>query len=90
MMTRDEICEAFLEQVPYELYAFQEEGLLEWFDCEQGLLVCAPTGMGKTLLAEAAVFEALHSGKTLYYTTPLIALTEQKYRDLTALAIRWG
>ncbi len=90
MMTRDEICEAFLEQVPYELYPFQEEALLEWFDCEQGLLVCAPTGMGKTLLAEAAVFEALHTGKRLYYTTPLIALTEQKYRDLTALAIRWG
>jgi superfamily II RNA helicase len=45
------------------------------------MLVCAPTGMGKTLIAEAAIFEALHTRKRLYYTTPLIALTEQKFRE---------
>jgi superfamily II RNA helicase len=51
---------------------------------------CAPTGMGKTLIAEAAVFEALHTRRRIYYTTPLIALTDQKYRGLQRLVERWG
>jgi superfamily II DNA/RNA helicase len=89
-MTRDEVCSRFLETVPYKLYAFQEEALLAWFSSEAGVLVCAPTGMGKTLIAEAAVFEALHTGQRLYYTTPLIALTDQKFRDFQELAERWG
>ena len=46
--------------------------------------------MGKTLIAEGAVFEALHRGEQIYYTTPLIALTEQKFRELQAAAVRWG
>jgi len=89
-MTRDEVCSRFLEIVPYKLYAFQEEALLAWFSSNSGVLVCAPTGMGKTLIAEAAVFEALHTGQRLYYTTPLIALTDQKFRDFQELAERWG
>lgn len=89
-MTRDEICSKFLEAVPYALYPMQEEALLAWFECEGGLLVCAPTGTGKTLIAEAAVFEALHTQKRLYYTTPLIALTEQKFRELGDKAEQWG
>lgn len=90
MKTRDEIAAAFLETLPFDPYPFQEEALLTWFDCEGGMMVCAPTGMGKTLLAEAAVFEALHTNQRLYYTTPLIALTDQKYRDLQELVQRWG
>lgn len=89
-MDRGELCSKFIDTVSYELYPFQEEALLAWFSCEGGLLVCAPTGMGKTLIAEAAVFEALHTGKQLYYTTPLIALTDQKYRELCELVERWG
>ena len=49
-----------------------------------------PTGMGKTLIAEAALFEALHTGKTAYYTTPLIALTEQKFREMQSAAVALG
>ncbi|MCS7304511.1 MAG: DEAD/DEAH box helicase [Thermoguttaceae bacterium] len=89
-LTRDQIAEAYLNQIPFELYPFQEDALLAWFSSEEGVLVCAPTGMGKTLIAEAAMFEALHTGRIAYYTTPLIALTEQKYRELQALAVRWG
>lgn len=90
MLTRDEIAEKYLETIPYELYPVQEEALLAWFSSPQGVLVCAPTGTGKTLIAEAAVYEALQTGQRMYYTTPLIALTDQKFRELRESAVRWG
>ncbi|MCG8409268.1 MAG: DEAD/DEAH box helicase [Phycisphaerales bacterium] len=89
-MNRDEICAKFLDSISFDLYAYQEEALLAWFEAESGVMVCAPTGMGKTLIAEAALFEALHTRKRLYYTTPLIALTDQKFREMQDLAEGWG
>ena len=46
--------------------------------------------MGKTLIAQAALFEALHTRTIAYYTTPLIALTEQKFQEMQACAVKWG
>lgn len=89
-MDRQDVCARFLDAVPHALYPFQEEALLAWFDCVGGLLVTAPTGMGKTLIAEAAVFEALATGRRAYYTTPLIALTDQKFREFQDRAEAWG
>ncbi|HZT82878.1 MAG TPA: DEAD/DEAH box helicase [Gemmataceae bacterium] len=88
--SRSELAERYLEQLPYAPYPVQEEALLTWFTSDKGVLVCAPTGTGKTLIAQAALFEALHTGKVAYYTTPLIALTDQKFHEMQAAAVRWG
>ena len=89
-INRDDLLSEYLDQLPYEPYPLQEEALLAWFSDRPGVLVCAPTGTGKTLIAEAALFEALKTSRRAYYTTPLIALTEQKFREMQAAAVRWG
>ncbi len=46
------------------------------------MLVAAPTGAGKTVVGEFAVFLALQTGRKCFYTTPIKALSNQKFRDL--------
>jgi superfamily II DNA/RNA helicase len=88
--TRENLATRYIDQLPYPPYPVQEEALLAWFTHDRGVLVCAPTGTGKTLIAQAALFEALHTNTVAYYTTPLIALTEQKFQEMRAAAVRWG
>ncbi|HEY6563649.1 MAG TPA: DEAD/DEAH box helicase, partial [Pirellulaceae bacterium] len=88
--SRDDLAGEYLARLPFTPYAVQEEALLAWFTAPQGVLVCAPTGMGKTLIAEAAMYEALATNRIAYYTTPLIALTEQKFDELRERAVGWG
>ncbi|WP_408663948.1 DEAD/DEAH box helicase [Jatrophihabitans sp.] len=47
-----------------------------------GVLVCAPTGAGKTVVGEFAIYLALAMGQKCFYTTPIKALSNQKYNDL--------
>jgi superfamily II DNA/RNA helicase len=90
VISRDEIILEYLERLPYEPYPVQEEAMYAWAACEQGLLLSAPTGTGKTLVAEAAVYEGLRTGTAVYYSTPLIALTDQKFLELQDTVARWG
>lgn len=87
---RDVIAQEYFDLLEFDPYPVQEESLLAYFTNSAGVLVSAPTGTGKTLIAEAAVYEALRSGTRMYYTTPLIALTDQKLDELRQSAVRWG
>ncbi len=90
MASRDEIILEYLDRLPYAPYTVQEEAMYAWAACEHGLLLSAPTGTGKTLVAEAAVYEGLRTDGNVYYSTPLIALTDQKFLDLQETVARWG
>ncbi|MCO8125085.1 DUF3516 domain-containing protein [Stieleria sp. TO1_6] len=94
-LDRDTLATEYFSLLPYEPYPVQEEAMLAYFAGDpdrgdQGVLICAPTGTGKTMIAEAAVYEALRTGRKMYYTTPLIALTDQKLDELRESAVRWG
>jgi superfamily II RNA helicase len=54
---------------------------IEAIDARRSVIVSAPTGAGKTLVAEFAIHRVLHRGRRIAYTTPLKALSNQKYAD---------
>jgi superfamily II RNA helicase len=64
----------------FQLSAFQIQSV-EAIRRGENLLVSAPTGAGKTLVAEYAIFEAIKRKKRVIYTAPIKALSNQKYRD---------
>ena len=66
---------------PFGLDEFQIAGCAA-LDEGSGVLVAAPTGAGKTVVGEYAVFLALSRGRKCFYTTPIKALSNQKYADL--------
>ncbi|MCW2528365.1 MAG: putative helicase [Pseudonocardiales bacterium] len=65
----------------FDLDEFQVEGCRS-LERGSSVLVCAPTGSGKTVVGEFAVHLALTSSKKCFYTTPIKALSNQKFRDL--------
>jgi ATP-dependent RNA helicase HelY len=69
--------------VPFPLDAFQIEAV-DAVDGGDSVLVAAPTGSGKTVVAEFACWLALRTGAKCFYTTPLKALSNQKFGDLVA------
>ena len=72
--------ERFRTRFPFALDDFQVEAIRA-IDADQSVIVSAPTGSGKTLVAEYAIQCALETGKRIAYTTPLKALSNQKYND---------
>ncbi|MBI4533986.1 MAG: DEAD/DEAH box helicase [Candidatus Melainabacteria bacterium] len=69
------------ELFPFKLDSFQLEAIGHLTE-GKSVVVSAPTGSGKTVIAEYAVETALRSNKRCYYTTPLKALSNQKFSDL--------
>ncbi len=72
---------AFAATFPFTLDDFQLEGCRS-LEKGSSVLVCAPTGAGKTVVGEFAVHLALAAGRKCFYTTPIKALSNQKFRDL--------
>lgn len=67
-----------------QLDTFQREAI-EAIARGESVIVAAPTGAGKTLIAEYALDQALKNGKKIIYTSPIKALSNQKYRDFSNL-----
>ncbi len=64
----------------FELDDFQKEAV-DYINNGKSVVVCAPTGAGKTCIAESAIQKALEENTRLFYTTPLKALSNQKFYD---------
>ncbi len=71
----------FTGQLTFRLDPFQIQAC-EALERGHGVLVCAPTGAGKTVVGEFAVHLALAAGQKCFYTTPIKALSNQKHSDL--------
>lgn len=69
-----------MSEFPFELDDFQKEAC-EVIDNGESVVACAPTGAGKTVIAQHAIHRALEQGCRIFYTTPLKALSNQKFYD---------
>jgi superfamily II RNA helicase len=69
---------------PFDLDDFQQQAIVA-LEAGRSVVVCAPTGSGKTLIGEYAIYRALKRGRRVLYTTPLKALSNQKLRDFREL-----
>jgi ATP-dependent RNA helicase HelY len=87
----DELIAAYEATLPFTLDEFQREAIIK-LERSRGVLVSAPTSSGKTVVAEYAIWRRLRASEEMrrasnepadvIYTTPLKALSNQKYRDL--------
>lgn len=80
-MNRAPLSRQFLDSLPFQPDSFQTEAA-EALEEGFSIVVTAPTGAGKTLVAEVAIHLALAKGLRAFYTTPIKALSNQKYGDL--------
>ena len=78
-----ELAQAFADTLSFAVDPFQQQAFAA-LDAGASVVVAAPTGSGKTLVAEYAVFLALQSGAKAFYTAPVKALSNQKFADLVA------
>ena len=75
--------QAFADTLSFAVDPFQQQAFAA-LDAGASVVVAAPTGSGKTLVAEYAVYLALQSGGKAFYTAPVKALSNQKFADLVA------
>ena len=76
------ISERFSQSFSFLLDDFQVEGC-RTLEIGESVLIAAPTGSGKTIVGEFALYLALEQGKKAFYTTPIKALSNQKYQDFS-------
>ncbi|MDQ1731334.1 MAG: ATP-dependent helicase HelY [Pseudonocardiales bacterium] len=81
--TRYPTLQDFRAGYPFDLDPFQLDAAQALED-GYGVLVCAPTGAGKTVVGEFAIHLALAQRQKCFYTTPIKALSNQKFNDLVA------
>ncbi len=82
-MTVSSLLDAFMAGLPFTPDPFQREAIAH-LEAGASVVVTAPTGAGKTLVAEAAIELARLRGERAFYTTPIKALSNQKFSDLRA------
>src|SRR5437867_1279223 len=75
------LIEEFRARYPFPLDPFQEEAIAH-LAMDESVMVAAPTGTGKTVVAEFGVFRAARRGFKVMYTTPTKAPSKQQFRDL--------
>ncbi|MBO9578309.1 MAG: DEAD/DEAH box helicase, partial [Microbacteriaceae bacterium] len=86
---RTPLLNAFRERLGFDMDAFQVAAC-ESLEAGRSVLVAAPTGAGKTIVAEFAIFRAMSGGSEhgpdakVFYTTPMKALSNQKFGELVA------
>src|SRR5438270_10288206 len=85
-MTPKALFEEFSANLPYKLDDFQLEAIRALAN-HHSVLVAAPTGTGKTIVGEFGIFMARKNNSRAFYTTPIKALSNQKYRDFRRI---WG
>jgi len=85
-VTPQELVDEFTATVPYRLDDFQLEAIQALAN-RHSVLVAAPTGTGKTVVGEFGIFMARKYNTRAIYTTPIKALSNQKFRDFR---VRWG
>lgn len=74
---------SFLELIDFSLDPFQEQAC-HALAKGKGVLVAAPTGAGKTIIGEFAIHLALEKNQKVFYTTPIKALSNQKFAELVS------
>ena len=81
---RSELRAQFVARYPFPIDRFQTESF-EALDRGEHVVVAVPTGSGKTVVAEYGIAAARQDGMRAFYTAPVKALSNQKYRDLVAI-----
>jgi len=78
---QEDLIARFRERYSFPLDNFQEEAMAV-LAAGESVMVAAPTGTGKTVVAEFGIFQAYSNRKRIFYTTPIKALSNQKFKDL--------
>ena len=78
----DPSIESFAKLLKFPMDPFQEQSCRALAK-GKGVLVAAPTGAGKTIVGEFAIHLAIEKNQKVFYTTPIKALSNQKFAELT-------